>query len=261
MTDDEATALTGFMDGGGDVYIEEPMFGGAYYVNGTAATVDLWNRFHANYSTGVGLADGNVQSVSGPEGRLTQGMSLDYDYQGWPDQFVGEVGPNGDADASLVWLDQSALDRGALYVDAGTGSRRYMVPVLLGGMVDSSYPSTRLEYVTRILDGSGLIGTAGVGDAEVGRVNRLQQNSPNPFNPSTSIRYSVARNGARVDMRIYDVAGRLIATVLDGTSETGDHVARWDGRNDGGKPVASGIYFCRLSVDAWSATRKMVLLK
>ncbi|MFH1688870.1 MAG: C25 family cysteine peptidase [Candidatus Eisenbacteria bacterium] len=261
MTDDDAAALTSFIEEGGDVYVEEPMFGFAYYINGSPTTIELWDLFHATYSTGLGKADGNVVSVTGQSGRLTQGMSLDYDYQGWPDQFVGEVGPNGDADAALVWLDQGALERGALCVDTSTGSRRYMVPVLLGGMTDGSYPSIRLEYVTRILDDSGLIGTAGVDDAEVGRLNRLLQNSPNPFNPSTSIRYSVARDGARVGMHIYDVAGRRVATVLDKTAQAGHHVASWDGRDDGGSPVASGIYFCRLSVDAWSATRKMVLLK
>jgi flagellar hook assembly protein FlgD len=136
-----------------------------------------------------------------------------------------------------------------------------MVPLLLGGMTDGSYPSTRLEYVTRILDDSDLIGTTGVDDVEVGRVNRLSQNSPNPFNPSTSIRYSVGKNGAMVRMHVYDVAGRCIATVLDETGQAGVHVVHWNGRDDDGRPVASGIYFCRLSVDAWSATRKMVLLK
>jgi flagellar hook assembly protein FlgD len=71
----------------------------------------------------------------------------------------------------------------------------------------------------------------------------------------------VANEGARVQMHVYDVAGRRIATVLDATSPAGDHVASWDGVDDSGRPVASGVYFCRLSVDAWTAARKMVLLK
>jgi hypothetical protein len=261
MTDSEAAALASFMDAGGDVYIEEPMFGGTYFVNGTATTIDLWNRFHATYALGQGMADGNVESVAGQSGRLTQDLSFDYDYQGWPDHFVAEIGPDGDADASLVWTDQSAIERGSLYVDPGTGSRRYMVPLLLGGMTDGAYPSTRLEYVTRILDDSDLIGNTGVDDGTVGRANRLLQNSPNPFNPSTSIRYSVATDGARVRMHVYDVAGRRIATVLDEIGSAGDHVARWHGVDDDGRPVASGVYFCRLSVDGWTAARKMVLLK
>jgi flagellar hook assembly protein FlgD len=62
-------------------------------------------------------------------------------------------------------------------------------------------------------------------------------------------------------MHVYDVAGRCVATVLDETGQAGVHTVHWDGRDDDGRPVASGIYFCRLSVDTWSATRKMVLLK
>jgi len=261
MTDDEAAALTAFVDAGGDLYIEEPMFGGAYYVNGSATTIALWDRFHATYATGQGKDTGNVQSISGQSGRLTQGMAFDYDYQGWPDQFVGEVDPDGDAGSSLVWSDQGAVGRGSLYEDAATGSRRYMLPVLLGGMQDGGAPSTRVEYVTRVLDDSGLIGSTGVNDVAGGRLNRLWQNSPNPFNPTTSIRYSVAREGAAVSLRVYDVAGRRVATLVEGPGGAGDHVALWNGRDDSGRPVASGIYFSRLFVDGWSEARKMVLLK
>jgi hypothetical protein len=260
MTDDEAAALTAFADAGGDLYIEEPMFGGTYYLNGSTTTIALWDRFHATYAVGQGSEFGNVESVGGQSGRVTQGMAFDYDYQGWPDHFVGIVGPSGDAGSSLVWSDQGAGERGSLYEDAATGSRRYMMPVMLGGMSDGAAPSTRVEYVTRILDDSNLIGTTGVDEVH-GLVNRLWQNAPNPFNPATSIRYSVARENARVTLHVYDVAGRRVATLIDEPTAAGEHVARWDGRDDRGRQVASGIYFSRLSVDGWTASRKMVLLK
>jgi hypothetical protein len=261
LTDDEAAALTAFVDAGGDLYVEEPMFGGTYYVNGSATAIGLWNRFHSTYATGQGSATGNVESLSGQSGRLTQDMDFDYDYQGAPDHFVGVVGPNGDAGTSSIWHDEDAEARGSLYEDPVTGSRRYMVPVMLGGLSDTAYPSTRIEYVTRILEDSDLIGTTGVDDALGGDVNALWQNAPNPFNPVTSIRYSVARAGARVTLRIYDVSGRVVATLCDGPSDAGEHVARWNGRDDTGRYVASGVYFSKLSVDGWNASRKMVLLK
>ncbi|MCK4510504.1 hypothetical protein KAW64_02145, partial [bacterium] len=71
MTDDEVAALTSFVDGGGDIYVEEPMFGGSYYINGSPTAVEFWNRFHATYATGRGRADGNVESVTGQSGELT----------------------------------------------------------------------------------------------------------------------------------------------------------------------------------------------
>ncbi|MBN2564449.1 MAG: hypothetical protein JXB46_01945 [Candidatus Eisenbacteria bacterium] len=261
MTEDQILDLTAFIDSGGDVYVEEPMFGGAYYVNGSPAAVELWNRFHSVYVVGQTMSEGNVASLAGQAGTPTQSMSLPYDFQDPPDQFVAEIGPDGGAGSSLLWGDQLGRQRGSLYVDAPSGCRRYMVPVLLGGMTDVDAPSTRLDYVTRILEDSGLIGTAGI-DGPSGSVGRLEQNAPNPFNPQTTIRYSVSRQGARVVLAIYDVAGRRVNTIADGPREAGDHAVIWDGTDELGRPVASGVYFCRLSIDGASGqARKMVLLK
>jgi hypothetical protein len=261
MTEAEVTALTAFVDDGGSLYVEEPAFGGKYFVGGTPASIALWNRFHATFVAGAARNTGNVQSLGGTAGTLTQSLSFPYDYRNWPDQMVGEVGPNGDAGTALLWTDQAAKKRGSRYVDSVTGSHRYMVPVLLGGMSDGPYPGTRLEYVTRLLTDLDLIGTSGIEPPEAGLVNRLDQNAPNPFNPTTTIRYSVARDGARTKLAIYDVAGRLVATLKDGVSTAGEHAARWDGRDSSGSPVASGVYFARLEVGGWTSSRKMALLK
>ncbi|MCD6335003.1 MAG: T9SS type A sorting domain-containing protein [Candidatus Latescibacteria bacterium] len=90
----------------------------------------------------------------------------------------------------------------------------------------------------------------------------LCQNTPNPFNQATAIRYRLSTS-ARVDMRIYDVQGGLVRTLVDGTQEPGQHILRWDGQNKDGKNVASGVYFCRLRVgeEGRMRTRKMVLIR
>jgi hypothetical protein len=261
MTDAEAAALTAFVDGGGSLYAEEPNFGSRYFLNGTPASIALWDRFHATFAAGVARTSGNVQSFTGTSGTPTESLSFPYDYKNWPDQLVGKVGPNGDDGTSLLWADQAAMERGARYVDPMSGSHRYMVPLLLGGASDGPYPSTRLEYVTRILLDLGLIGTSGIDAPEAVFVNRLDQNAPNPFNPTTVIRYSVGQDGVPVRLVIYDVAGRRVATLKDGVSNAGQHAARWDGRDSSGAPVASGVYFARLEVGGWSASQKMVLLK
>jgi len=89
----------------------------------------------------------------------------------------------------------------------------------------------------------------------------LQQNVPNPFNPSTQISFSVPDGGANVSLRIYDSAGRLIRTLVNGYEPSGTRNVSWFGENDLGQPVASGIYFYRLSSSSFSKTKKMVLLK
>ena len=89
----------------------------------------------------------------------------------------------------------------------------------------------------------------------------LVGNYPNPFNPTTSVRYTVPRAGP-VNLTVYDVSGRLVRTLVETAShDAGRHSISWDGRDENGAEVATGVYFARLSVDSQSASGKMVLLK
>jgi PKD repeat protein len=89
---------------------------------------------------------------------------------------------------------------------------------------------------------------------------RLEQNRPNPFNPVTTIVFAVPEV-SRVRLRIYDLAGRHVVTLVDGEREPGLYEAVWDGRSAGGLMAASGVYFCRLEVGGSTAAKKLVLLK
>lgn len=88
----------------------------------------------------------------------------------------------------------------------------------------------------------------------------LRQNYPNPFNPTTVIEFQISY-GAYAELVIYDVAGRRIRELLNKKINAGIHKIRWDGKSDRGSDVASGIYFCRLTVGELSQTRKLVVLK
>lgn len=89
----------------------------------------------------------------------------------------------------------------------------------------------------------------------------LHQNVPNPFNPATTIRYDVPDGGAHIALRIYDVNGGLVRTLEKGFETSGRKSAMWNGLNDAGNPVATGIYIYRLTGPAFEQTRKMILLK
>lgn len=91
-------------------------------------------------------------------------------------------------------------------------------------------------------------------------VFRLVGNAPNPFNPVTKIAYHVPHE-SEVTIRVYDVSGRVVTTLVDGVSEPGRHVAVWNGRNDQGEVVGSGIYFCSMEAPDFHESRKMTLLK
>jgi len=89
----------------------------------------------------------------------------------------------------------------------------------------------------------------------------LHQNVPNPFNPTTTIGYDVGAGGAEVSLVVYDVAGRRVRTLVDRHHAPGAFRARWDGYNDQGSRVATGVYFYRLIAGSFVDTKKMVLLK
>jgi flagellar hook assembly protein FlgD len=88
----------------------------------------------------------------------------------------------------------------------------------------------------------------------------LRQNYPNPFNPSTSIPYSIPAKSA-VSLEIFDVSGRFVARLMGGEQAQGSYVATWEGKDELGRTVASGIYLYRLKVGDGALTRKMILLR
>ncbi len=88
----------------------------------------------------------------------------------------------------------------------------------------------------------------------------LGQNRPNPFNPSTIISFEVRRKSA-LSLDVFDVTGRKIRTLIDGVRPAGRYSLTWDGRDEQGRPVGSGIYFYRLRSGDVQLTKKMVLLK
>jgi hypothetical protein len=88
----------------------------------------------------------------------------------------------------------------------------------------------------------------------------LYQNHPNPFNPSTSIRYYLPED-ARVVLEIYDVAGRSVVLLVNEPQKKGAHVALWNGVDRSGGPLSSGAYFCRLKAGKEVLSRTMILLR
>jgi len=94
---------------------------------------------------------------------------------------------------------------------------------------------------------------------------RLGQNFPNPFNPTTQIEYWVPESagsaGSPVSLVVYDVHGARVRTLIDARQPAGRYRVEWDGRNNDGNAVATGVYFYRMVTTRFSGTRKMVLLK
>ena len=96
--------------------------------------------------------------------------------------------------------------------------------------------------------------------APVQATSRIESAWPNPFNPHCTLRFSLAAAGqARVEL--IDLAGRHVRTLMDGAMAAGPHELIWNGRDDDGREVASGIYFARLLSAGGVDTHKLVLLR
>jgi hypothetical protein len=88
----------------------------------------------------------------------------------------------------------------------------------------------------------------------------LEQNYPNPFNPATEIRYTLAE-AAPTRMEIYNLAGRKVRTLVSGYQSAGDHNITFDGKDDNGAALVTGVYFYKLSSGNLVTQKKMLLMK
>ena len=92
------------------------------------------------------------------------------------------------------------------------------------------------------------------------RTVELAQNYPNPFNPSTTISFYTSQSGV-ASIRVFDLSGRKVRTLIHESVNAGNSEVGWDGLNDAGSEVASGIYLYRLEINEQEQTRKMVLVR
>jgi len=101
--------------------------------------------------------------------------------------------------------------------------------------------------------------------AELPQVFSLSPNYPNPFNPSTTIKFQLPeKNGTatvRTVLRVYDILGRLVRTIVDEDMSPGFYTKQWDGLNDSGVGISSGVYFYSIMAGDFRQTKKMLLIK
>jgi hypothetical protein len=122
-------------------------------------------------------------------------------------------------------------------------------------------PGERYEYMLIAVERSGdEIFSAPVMVTIPAARAELLPNVPNPFNPSTTLRYVVPAR-SHVTLAIYDVAGRLVTTLVDTDQSPGINEIEWNGTDANGNPVASGVYVSRLTVGKAQVSRTLVLLK
>ncbi|MCK4775399.1 MAG: T9SS type A sorting domain-containing protein, partial [Candidatus Krumholzibacteria bacterium] len=122
------------------------------------------------------------------------------------------------------------------------------------------YKVTALDYTGNESDPTSAGTATGITERVTPKHISLAQNVPNPFNPSTTISIGLP-SAASVTLSVYDVNGRRVASLVDGPVPAGFRSFTWQGRDNNGHRVSSGVYFYRLELPGVVDTRKMVLLK
>ena len=124
----------------------------------------------------------------------------------------------------------------------------------------TAHPGAHYRYQIGVRDADGEFLSPIAEVAVPGLGAALGQNSPNPFNPSTTISFTLPVK-ERVTIVVYDANGRLVRTLIDENRGFGTHEVAWDGRDDAGAVVGSGVYFYRLTAGKHTESKKMVLVK
>jgi hypothetical protein len=143
----------------------------------------------------------------------------------------------------------------------GTGDRESDLvfdSLFLGADFPNVIPSKAIKGKVYVQEGTGV--ENGTDEMNVIPGYSLLQNYPNPFNPSTCIEFDLART-SQVKLEIYNILGSKVKTLVNDKLSVGHKSITWDGKDDQGKKVASGIYFYRLKTEEFSLTKRMLLLK
>ncbi len=208
----------------------------------------------------VGTPVGIFSDVAGPDTLVAYGgcpTINDFDV----------ITPTSDALQAATYEGNGTLG-GAIVADTTLNASGGVAGFVLSGFafefIRDAYPApipARVEHLWRIHTYFEDVWNEPTGATPKALVNSLSQNYPNPFNPTTTIKYTIAERG-HVSLRIYNVAGQLVRTLVDEIlAPEAVRPVTWSGVNDSGQPVASGVYFYRIVTSGFSQTKKMVLLK
>jgi len=149
----------------------------------------------------------------------------------------------------------------SLTVSAHWPPGEYTAYVVVGAL--GSYPSDTLAIasLTFIKEAGALSQPDPIAaTSEIPEQTFIDQNYPNPFNPSTTIRYGLSED-AHVTLKLYNMLGREVATLVNEFLPAGYKSAVWDGRNSSGSTVSSGMYFYRIEAGSFVSAHRMILLK
>jgi len=238
-------------------------FGWSVSMSGDEAVMGILNDPHAGSAyVCTGFADDlSISVILSPASGTGSfdysfGLSNNTDSLLTMDVWTKAVGPNGGQKTGGV-VTRRTINPGVAYFDSGSHALgvgapngEYVFTVYVGEYPDEIMDSSNATYTKTPLEKGSLAEGKGSPDAF-----ELSDNYPNPFNPSTTIRYQLPVD-AHVILTVSDIVGREVARLVNGPQEAGYKSVSFDGSN-----LASGIYFYRLQAGSFMETRKLVMMK
>ena len=241
---------------------------------------------------GLALADSTIEQIWNPQGTIPLPVSFGDSWvfeMGWADTLFGAVTtfsqrthmsadawgtmtvPSGSYDVlriaqfdtSITFVSMPPFEFAdtSAYIDYDWwGTEPNFVAEVSSNMGETNPNYTTASFI------SWAGGPAGIGDvgAEVPipRAFSLEQNAPNPFNPQTVIAYTVPEDApGDLELAVYSLRGQRVRTLASGSEPPGRHTVAWNGRDDAGRSLPSGVYLYRLTAGDEVFTRKMMLAK
>jgi len=253
----EQDNVRSYLENGGKLFVSGSEIG--YDLDrGTSGDKAFYNDYLKASYVGDDAGDYTVTGLA-----VTIFESLAFSYgQTYEEDYPDYINASG---GSIVCLDYTASRHAGVQYQGTFGSG-----AAEGKVVNIAFPwetigseGARDQIMSRVMNffgyQTGVVQELADGSTVPGEF-RLYQNYPNPFNPSTDSRYRIPST-ARVTVRIFNVRGQTVRTLLNEKQLAGWYTLRWDGRDDHGTSVASGTYFCQVGTGPHLATRKMALIR
>ncbi len=255
LTPNDEDALAQYLDAGGNLFLNSQDYFYDVYPSAGSFTAGQFPYDYLRISSVAQDAWIDPMSTNGAAGSIADGMSFNLATPfGTTSLFVDNL---TSYDGTPLFNVDNPSGYAAIQY-SGTYNLVFST-IDFAGLVDGTFPNTKVEFMRRVL--GFLYAPLALGEnGKIPTTFDISQNYPNPFNPTTTIKYQIPKS-VDVTLTIYNILGQKVRTLVNKKMEPGYYKVVWDGRNDYGVKVASGIYLYRIKAGDFVQTRKMILMK
>lgn len=235
------------MNSGKACYIEGSIIG-------TGAHTELYSYFGLGDNSNMSGGYSGIENLYGINGTLGEDYNFAYLYGTNADYGIDEL-EVGNGTAFLE--SQDGIVRGIFY-EQGT-YKTIAASSFFGAMGDGTGENTKANLMADYLE--FLYGSVNAGNNVITLGTHLGANYPNPFNPITTIEFTTENTKTHTELIIHNIRGQKVKTLINEKLDAGNHSIIWNGTDDNGQVVSSGVYFYEMNTGDYTSVKKMILMK